>query len=667
MWLLQAASYSSARKKYVDTGVIPQDVFEKLSDLDGSQNKKYLEFICYLYANKDVVDKVIKKWEFHFEYGTSFESQYHKVSFLFSDVLYLLERGGLKFNLDSLKSPESVLDFFEDCFRLIYKSAAKYLGLDRLKSEEDYKIVASGGIHLFSTNRPRYWFIVRVHNQPAANVIGSGTPWCVVPKGNEHWDGHYRLDTFNTFYVVYFFDHFIFNGKPREENEKYGIVWGWDSLKNPIDCVDSTNKKSNVERLSKYLELPPKFIRDTLDKNRIKRGVDFPKEVMDFIFFMKEYWKISQEIVDGVVWDKNSRTLRFPSNSHLRIDLGFLKNFGGFLFPDWMDFYLSGVEYVTLKGSGVTLESFEGCNCFKSQVHPPKIWLEVKGPIKIKSTRGVEHFGTAVFSECEIEVFFEFGCGCAFNIQNCNISKLGPSDTPQGQGISRNIFIVDSDFPWGDLASISFKYDSVFRIVVSSGKKLSLRGLSGDSKSVFQIRTNGEVDLGGAEFKRDLNIVMDPYKPSKGFVFRGNLGPIGGFLSCNFSAISIKESEQLDLTSWIPSYVGGNLNMATFSTKDFKFLSHCRVGGEVLLYDVNFMGDTFNFMGLETLIAQKLTIKLYSKITGIDFDHFPYQIPYISIWEKRNHAVHMRFVDDFLNSGVKEKYKGIFILNGAEV
>ena len=32
MWLLQAASYSSARKKYVDTGVIPQDVFEELSD-----------------------------------------------------------------------------------------------------------------------------------------------------------------------------------------------------------------------------------------------------------------------------------------------------------------------------------------------------------------------------------------------------------------------------------------------------------------------------------------------------------------------------------------------------------------------------------------------------------------------------------------------------------
>jgi len=596
----------------------------------------------------------------------------------------LLERGGLKFNLDSLKRPESVLDFFEDCFRLIYKSAAKYLGLDRLKSEEDYKIVASGGIHLFSTNRPRYWFIVRVHNQPAANVIGSGTPWCVVPKGNEHWDGHYRLDTFNTFYVVYFFDHFIFNGKPREENEKYGIVWGWDSLKNPIDCVDSTNKKSNVERMSKYLELPPKFIRDTLDKNRIKRGVDFPKEVMDFIFFMKEYWKISQEIVDGVVWDKNSRTLRFPSNSHLRIDLGFLKNFGGFLFPDWMDFYLSGVEFVTLKGSGVTLESFEGCNCFKSQVHPPKIWLEVKGPIKIKSTLGVEYFKVVEFSNCEIEVFSDLGC--SFFIRNCKISKLGPSKQGEFDPIFSttisgymgsnspypDIVVENSDFPWGELGSISFnggrdfKSAKIIIIIIGPGVKTSLRGLSGDSKSVFQIRTNGEVDLGGAEFKNDLFISYDPYKPVEGIVFKGELGPIGGDLVVNLSP-SANESKHRDLTSWIPSYVGGNLRMAGFSTKDFKFLSNCRVGGEVHLSSINFMGGIFNFMGLETLITQKITIELYNKIKGIDFDHFPYQIPYIYIKEKRRHEVHKRFVEDFINSGVKKKYKGIFKLNGIEV
>lgn len=669
MWLLQAASYSSARKKYVDTGVIPQDVFEKLSDLDGSQNKKYLEFICYLYANKDVVDKVIKKWEFHFEYGTSFESQYHKVSFLFSDVLYLLERGGLKFNLDSLKSPESVLNFFEDCFRLIYRLAFKSLGLGRLKEGEDYKIVASGGVQSNSTNpnRSRYWFIVRVHNQPAANVIGSGTPWCVVPKGNNHWEGDYFLDTFNTFYVIYIFDHFILKGIPHEVTNKYGVVWGNNSLNNPIDFVDSNNKKLNIYRASKEIGLLSGFIKDTFDKNRIKRGKDFPKEVLDFIFFMKEYWKINSDLVDDVIWDKNSRTLKFPNETKLHIDLGFLKQFDGFLFPDRMDFYLDGVTLFELKGSGGTLESLEGFRCFGSG--SPKR-LIVDGPIKIKSTLGVEYFKVVEFSNCEIEVFSDLGCG--FFIRNCKISKLGPSKQGEFDPMYQDIVVENSDFPWGEFGSISFnggrdfKPAKIIYIIIGPGVKTSLRGLRGDSKSVFQIRTNGEVDLGGAEFKNDLFISYDPYKPVEGIVFKGELGPIGGDLVVNLSP-SANESKHRDLTSWIPSYVGGNLRMAGFSTKDFKFLSNCRVGGEVHLSSINFMGGIFNFMGLETLITQKITIELYNKIKGIDFDHFPYQIPYIYIKEKRRHEVHKRFVEDFINSGVKKKYKGIFKLNGIEV
>lgn len=155
------SSLSSARQKYVNTGLIPPEVFRELERADFTATKKYLEWMCKAYHDsfsskrreeeRDVPNiKFINQLKFDIKRHASLSQA------------SLVEK-----NIDSFPDLNSLEDALRDAEA--DRNLSDAYGAD-LEEGEDYQVEHENGV----------WKVFQILTFEASRKIGSGTKWCTV-------------------------------------------------------------------------------------------------------------------------------------------------------------------------------------------------------------------------------------------------------------------------------------------------------------------------------------------------------------------------------------------------------------------------------------------------------------------------------------------------------
>lgn len=280
MWWIQS-SLNSAKKKYLETGKLDEELFNELSYLDPTQNKKYLEWLCShsdmgpsslysLFLLCLLAQDIVPGFNFQDQYqGKGKRNSLKKKLSEFSS--YWIKRAcnlnslteGKDYEIlsvqedeRSLSNPGSNLSWNEE--HLFFNTSPKALQVFSLISEK-------GLVFQY----PFYQVLLHVKTQKGMTAIGSKTPWCIVPASNTYWDNHYHLYSGNKLFVssVVLFGGFLLglgNGRKALIAEPQSR----SSFK-VFQAVNEQNKGVSLGEFSNHAGLPElrvrKLILNTFD------------------------------------------------------------------------------------------------------------------------------------------------------------------------------------------------------------------------------------------------------------------------------------------------------------------------------------------------------------------------------------------------------------------
>lgn len=280
MWWIQS-SLNSAKKKYLESGKLDEELFNELSYLDPTQNKKYLEWLCShsdmgpsslysLFLLCLLAQDIVPGFNFQDQYQgkgklgslkkklSEFSSYWIKRACNLNSLNEGKDYEILSVQEDerSLSNPGSNLSWNEE--HLFFNTSPKALQVFSLISEK-------GLVFQY----PFYQVLLHVKTQKGMTAIGSKTPWCIVPASNTYWDNHYHLYSGNKLFVssVVLFGGFLLglgNGRKALIAEPQSR----SSFK-VFQAVNEQNKGVSLGEFSNHAGLPElrvrKLILNTFD------------------------------------------------------------------------------------------------------------------------------------------------------------------------------------------------------------------------------------------------------------------------------------------------------------------------------------------------------------------------------------------------------------------
>jgi hypothetical protein len=152
-------------QQYVKRGLISQTDLNFLSELDPSDNQKYLPFIIKYYLSGENLDMISNRI-----------SEYHTILSRSQVVIKDISSFKTFFQLDEYVQKLNSISSKRELKREIKKEADIVLDNDDI-------------------------FIVNVQSHPASCLFGSGTKWCTTAKNHVHWE-RYFYDYLITFYYI---------------------------------------------------------------------------------------------------------------------------------------------------------------------------------------------------------------------------------------------------------------------------------------------------------------------------------------------------------------------------------------------------------------------------------------------------------------------------------
>lgn len=184
------------KKKYVDTGKLPEDIFKKFIEGDPTGPKgKYLDWMAKTYvANPEREDHML-------------------------DVIKMFHRLALRRRID--KSDIYQYRTLEDL-----EKAAIEAEKTMSKTQAKKKTKEEGSTVVMDNDRV---LIVVPETYEASKVYGSGTKWCTSMKDTDHhWKSYYR-EGCKLYYII-----------DKKENKKYAVLVRPNGQKTVYDELDKT-------------------------------------------------------------------------------------------------------------------------------------------------------------------------------------------------------------------------------------------------------------------------------------------------------------------------------------------------------------------------------------------------------------------------------------------
>ena len=195
-------SLRTAREKYLDTDIIPEDIFKKFEEGDPSKNKKYLEWMCKQYS-------VIQ------------ERPEHIV-----DVINVY---------DSLVSRNVIKEKDINAFKSLtdVEELISTSSKTRTKTEIKKSVKKDADVVLDNEN----YFIIVPKSHEASKVYGKNTKWCTTYKSREYWD-KYTDKGVKFYYIV-----------NKADNKKYAVAVYLDGTKEVYDEKDDNISYNELKQL----------------------------------------------------------------------------------------------------------------------------------------------------------------------------------------------------------------------------------------------------------------------------------------------------------------------------------------------------------------------------------------------------------------------------------
>ncbi len=310
---------SSSRATFLNTGNIGKEDFERLTLLDTTPNKKYLDSICRFFLEGHP-DEEIK----------TYIDKFHTL------VSNLPKKDINLYSFEELKS-----------------------SLDNYTSKNQKNKVITKDINVIYEDER--FFIVRPDNFEQSAKYGRGTKWCITATygtGQEAWDDYYK-DVFYTFYFIT--DKSLPSTDPLYKvciavDKGGNITLGDNSTVNSKNDGIDGEKYIRVNSLPRELFVPRELTvleKWDIDLSKLKDGiyngnVHAPEDIKEFRGFEEELGFDIKEIKGylSFAWCK-----RLTSISNL---------------PDYMGYYLSFDSCTSLTSVSNLPEKIEGFLSFDS-------------------------------------------------------------------------------------------------------------------------------------------------------------------------------------------------------------------------------------------------------------------------------------------------------------
>lgn len=231
-------SLNTARKKYLETGKISQEMFDELLLIDKSSTKKYIEWICKMYLedknfDKEILAELLEEFEKHKSINIARDiNTYTSIQDLQNKIL------------------KSVND--AEVLRANFKRG-------NLPQVEGAEIV-------FQNEKV---LVYRINNKSASCELGAGTKWCISMKDESHYE-NYSKD-----YAIYF----IYNLSKSSKDPMYKVAilvsWKEDTLR-AYNADDSELQNDYIYYYLKKFKIPSNIFKPkdkTLEDFHIKNYI----------------------------------------------------------------------------------------------------------------------------------------------------------------------------------------------------------------------------------------------------------------------------------------------------------------------------------------------------------------------------------------------------------
>jgi len=194
------------RRKYVDSEMVPEDIFKKFETADPTSTKKYLDWMCRMYVQTpDRVTHII-------------------------DIIPIFDQ---KVKKQLLKGSDADIGKYKDLDSVDTALASK----EGVKTKgEQHKEEKSGAEKVYEDDD---LLIVSPETYESSRLYGAKTKWCTASNTREHWDSYYKRGV-KLYYLV-----------DKKNNEKFAAAMRPD----PDDCdyFDAKDNSITFETLVKRL------------------------------------------------------------------------------------------------------------------------------------------------------------------------------------------------------------------------------------------------------------------------------------------------------------------------------------------------------------------------------------------------------------------------------
>ena len=194
------------RRKYVDSEMVPEDIFKKFETADPTSTKKYLDWMCRMYIQTP--DRATH----------------------IADIIPIFDQ---QVERQLLKGSDADIGKYKDLDSMDTAVASK----EGVKTKgEQHKEIKAGAEKVYEDDD---LLIVSPETYEASCKYGAGTKWCTASMTRTHWDNYFRKGV-KLYYII-----------DKKKNTKFAAA----IIPEGEEYFDATDKAISFETLVKRLRI----------------------------------------------------------------------------------------------------------------------------------------------------------------------------------------------------------------------------------------------------------------------------------------------------------------------------------------------------------------------------------------------------------------------------
>jgi signal peptidase I len=184
-------SKATAKKRFLDRGLVSEEIFDRFLDVDTTPTKKFIEKMCEFFVAGSSEGDVVETFE---------------------KVISLSERQILSFDISLIKSLSEL--------QSLVSSKENY------KSRSEKRFIAQKGAEV--TYEDDRFLVLYITTKDASKKYGKGTKWCISAEKDNQWDYYYKNRGSRFYFIIDYKTKFKTLSKIAVEFDEYNkdvTVW----------------------------------------------------------------------------------------------------------------------------------------------------------------------------------------------------------------------------------------------------------------------------------------------------------------------------------------------------------------------------------------------------------------------------------------------------------